>query len=515
MDGQNNGVVPPVGGEIASPNPTPVNDAAEKPTFETPNAEAAAPAPAAPAPVAPASAAPAQAAPAPNPTAQFAQSTVGSTAPQNSFATPAAQPVMTQQSVIAPAPAKKGGAGKIIAVIVIIVLLIGAGVGGFLFYRAHESNERVLADALKNVLSNGARSTAVNATVKTDEYNVELKLDQTSNTEAEASLTLDVKVSGDEIPEISGKVEAVEGKDALYVRVADYGTIANAIGELSEDEDLEYQLSAIFNSVGDSWYEIPYSTLGSDYKKSVDCAREFSKELYGGAYTDELTESFKAHPFISIDGKPTKADGYKLYKIKIDEDESEEFGKELEDGDLYSDLKKCYESASSYSTLKSNDGGVFSGLLGNGDNTVDQTITSDLGDDLDDWDDEVDDWSSNSSSNLEDVDIYLGISAWKHELKHIKINYTEDNNELNVDIDLKDAGDVQTPSNAKSLEELKTTIESSVGGSTSKMESYYEMYCTEEENYSGYASEEECKAAVDEYFGGSSDIESLINGLNI
>ena len=441
-------------------------------------------------------------------------------APQNNFATPAAQPVMTQpvmtqQPVIAPAPAKKGGAGKIIAVIVILVLLIGAGVGGFLFYRAHESNERVLADALKNVLSNGARSTAVNATVKTDEYNVELKLDQTSNSEAETSLTLDVKVTGDEIPEISGKVEAIEGKDAFYVRVADYGTIANAIGELSEDEDLEYQLSAIFNSVGDSWYEIPYSTLGSNYKKSVDCAREFSKELYGGAYTDELAESFKAHPFISIDGKPTKADGYKLYKIKIDEDEGKEFGKELEDGDLYSDFKKCYESASSYSTLKSNDGGVFSGLLGNGNNAVDQTITYDYDDDWDDWDDDDDDWSSSSSSNLEDVDIYLGISAWKHELKHIKINYTEDDNELNVDIDLKDAGDVQTPSNAKSFDDLKATIEGSVAGSNSKMESYYEMYCTKEENYSGYANEEECKEAVDEYFGSSNGIESLINGLNI
>lgn len=508
MDGQNNGVVPPVGGEIASQNPTPVNGAAEKPTFETPNAEAAAPA----------SAAPAQAAPVPNPTAQFAQSTVGSMAPQNSFAAPAAQPFMTQQPVIAPAPAKKGGAGKIIAVIVILVLLIGAGVGGFLFYRAHESNERVLADALKNMLSNGARSTAVNATVKTDEYNVELKLDQTSDSEAESSMILDVKVTGDEIPEISGKVEAVEGKDALYVRVADYGTIANAIGELYEAEEWEYQLSAIFNSVGDSWYEIPYSTLGSDYKKSVDCAREFSKELYGGAYTDELTESFEAHPFISIDGKPTKADGYKLYKIKIDEDESKEFGKELKDSDLYSDLKKCYESGSSYSTLKSNDGGIFSGLLGNGDNTVDQNITSDYDDDWDDWDnwdDEVDDWSSSSSSNLEDVDIYFGISAWKHELKHIKINYTEDDNELNVDIDLNDAGDVQTPSNAKSYDDLKAAIEGSVAGSNSKMESYYEMYCTKEDNYSGYANEEECKEAVDEYFGGSNSIESLIKGLNI
>lgn len=515
MEGQNNGVVPPVGGEIASPNPTPAptpaDNVTEKPSFEAPKTEA----PAGPAIT---SATPAESTP--NPTAQFAQSTVGTatqstfgTTAQNNFSAPQSSTTVEpmSQSVVAPAK-KKGGAGKIIAIIVILLLLIGAGVGGFLFYRAHESNERVIGDALKNMLSTGARSAAMNATIDADGAKVELKLDTTTNSEAESLMKLDVKITGDEFSEITGKVEAIEGKDAMYIRVADYGTIASAIGELQGDEELEYQLSAIFNSVGDSWYEIPYSTLGSDYKKTIDCAREFSKSLYSGAYTDELADSFKANPFITVDGKPEKADGYKLYKIKVDEDKSKAFGDELEDSDLYKDFQKCFESASSYNTLKSGDAGAFKNLLGNGVNSADQTA-----DDLvSGWDDEdSDSWGSSVNEIEEAADVYLGITPWKHELKHILINIHDTDAEGKIEIDFGDAGNVEIPSNAKSLEELKTTIESSVGGSTSKMESYYEMYCTEEDNYSGYASEAECKAAVDEYFGGSSDIESIIQGLNI
>lgn len=516
MDGQeNNGVVPPVGGEISSSTPNP--NELQTPVLETPKAEET---PAVATPEAPVNA---------NPTASFAQSTVGvsgTTATPQFTTTP--QPVMTTNAV----PGKKGSAGKIIALIVILLLLIGGGIAAFLLYRAHESDERVMADALKSILEREAMSatTTVTLTGEKGEYKgakLTLKLDSVSDSEGQGSFVIDAKLEGTgEIPDLNAKLEAVEGKEALYVKVADYGNIAQKIGELSGGEETEYMLSAMFNEIGNSWYEIPYSKLGKQYSDMMDCARGVSKDLKSGTYTKEIGETFAEYRFLSFDGKPEKVDGYKLYKVKADEELANKFLEELENTEFYKNFSKCSDSSS---TMTSGNGAsnIFKGLLGNGSNSVSKTaddlldepnniIYDDNDDYYGDWTDEPED-STNGVAVEFEPDVYFGIKGWSHKLVAIKMTGEDDGIALNMETKIEDGGSVNIPSDTKSLDDLESAITKVYN--ENRMNSRYSLYCTKEKNYSGYGTEEDCKKAVDSLFGGGSSdtsgLDSLIDGISI
>ena len=523
MDGQeNNGVVPPVGGEISSSTPNPIES--QTPVLETPKAEEA---PAVATPAAPVNA---------NPTASFAQSTVGvsgTTATPQFTTTP--QPVMTTNAV----PGKKGGAGKIIALIVILLLLIGGGIAAFLIYRAHESDERVMADALKSILERDSMSatTTVTLTGEKGEYKgakLTLNLDTVSDSEGQGSFVIDAKLEGTgEIPDLNAKLEAVEGKEALYVKVADYGNIAQKLGELSGGEETEYMLSAMFNEIGNSWYEIPYSKLGKQYSDTIDCVREVSKDLKSGTYTKELGETFAEYRFLSFDGKPEKVDGYKLYKVKADEELSSKFFEELENTEFYKNVSKCSDSSST-KTSGNGAGNIFKSLLGNGSNSASKTA-DDLLDDSetiinDDYDvdyyddyDDYDDWTVEPEDGSHGVavefepDVYFGIKGWSHKLVAIKVTGEDDGVALNMETKINDGGSVSIPSDTKSLDDLESAITKVYN--ENRMNSRYSLYCTKEKNYSGYGTEEDCKKAVDSLFGGGSSntggLDSLIDGVSI
>ncbi len=512
MDGQeNNGVVPPVGGEISSSTPNPSE--LQTPVLETPKAEEA---PAVATPEAPVNA---------NPTASFAQSTVGvsgTTATPQFTTTP--QPVMTTNAV----PGKKGGAGKIIALIVILLLLIGGGIAAFLIYRAHESDERVMADALKSILERDAMSatTTVTITGEEGEYKgakLTLNLDSVSDSEGQGSFVIDAKLEGTgEIPNLNAKLEAVEGKEALYVKVADYGNIAQKIGELSGGEETEYMLSAMFNEIGNSWYEIPYSKLGKQYSDMMDCVREVSKDLKSGAYTKEIGETFAEYRFLSFDGKPEKVDGYKLYKVKADEELASKFLEELENTEFYKNFSKCSDSSSTM-TSGNGAGNIFKGLLGNGSNSASKTA-DDLLDDpnnliYDGSDDYYDDWTDEPEGIAVEFepDVYFGITGWSHKLVAIKMTGEDDGIALNIETKIDDGGSVNIPSDTKSLDDLEAAITKVYN--ENRMNSRYSLYCTKEKNYSGYGTEEDCKKAVDSLFGGGSSdtggLDSLIDGFSI
>lgn len=526
MDEQNNnGIVPPVGGEIASPAPAAANPAdSQQPVLETP---------AAPTSV---EAAPAEsAAPVVNPTASFAQSTVGNSNPEVPAQNPApipAVPTSTNYTTAAVPAGKSGSAGKIIAIIVILLVLIGGGVGGFLFYRAHESNERVLSDALKSVIEREVVAAKTKVTVEAEEMKLTLSLDSVANADSESSMVLDASFEGNgEYPDMNAKLEAVSSKDALYVKVADYGNLATAIGEIAAKDEVEYALAAVFNKVGTDWYEIPYSELGTEYSKSVECMRDVMKDLKSGNYTDEIMKSYKQNPFIVVDGKPEKADGYKLYKVKIDENLAEKFGEDFENLGFYKDVEKCVESASrGYSSLGSKSSeNLFGNLLGNGSNSADRTVTTDLDEDYD-WDDDGEDYDYDlddddygvdydveRSSSVDPV-VKLGIKPWSHKLVFISVTAEADGANIVVESNLSEEGTVTIPSDAKSIDELKSDLEEMLNtANSSKNSEYYDLYCTEEKNFSGYENKEACEQAVDELFGGSGNtsIESLIEGFSI
>ena len=516
MDSQNNnGVVPPVGGEIAASGPAPA-----------PN----------PAPAAPAAAKPAAASTA-NPTAQFAQSTVGNNAA-------ATQPVAPKPSypgntqVVSPytnaAPAgKKGGAGKIIVIILILLLLIGLGIGGFFFYRAHESKERILSDALKSYINREAPSISSTITLtpsedpegKYGDSKIVLTLTASEDNESDNYITLDAKIESDteEVPSMNAKLEAMVGKDALYVKLADSGNLATSIGELAKDETIEYGLAAIFNKIGNDWYEIPYSKLGSSFSDAIECSRNAQADLKSGKYNDELAGAFEKYPFLSIDGKGEKADGYTLYTIKTDKDLAEKFGKELENLSFYKELNRCVESNNRSTSLKATNGSaLFETILGNGSNATDKTVGEDdlliMDNDDDLLIDEYDDSLVSVDTSDMDMTIKFGIKFWSHELVYVSMEGVDNSShtKLAVEAKISDGSNIDMPSNATDIEVLIEEISGMLNTNNAKMDEYYDLYCTEEKNFSGYGNREKCIEAVDQMFDNSgTDIESLINGLNI
>jgi len=530
-------------------NPNPVGNEGAPAAGPAP-APAAAPAPAQdpqtqiPSPVADNASA---AVPASNPTADFARATVGTEAAPAAgapatgapvaqgpvvpnVAAPVAQPYGTTASV--PAGKKGISAGKIIAIAAIFLVLVGGGLGAFFFYRAHESNERVLSDAIKNFIARESAKTVTTIDIESDDMTGKISLDASTDKDNESSMSLNLELgSKEEDMSVNGKLEAIRGKDALYVRIADYGNIADLAGELSGSSETQYQLESVFNTVGTGWYEIPYSELGDSFNKSMDCVNSVSDKIRNGDFNDEIFNAYEEHKFIEVDGDPEKKDGYKLYKIKVNEEEADKFSEKLEDSKFAEELTSCMDdmTSSMNQTSAKNNNNVFRSLLGGKYNNVAKPIVEDYDFDFDedeyefDFDDDFDydfgddyDYDFDDDYDLDDEDtdlgsssdvvpdVYLGITPWTHNLVRVEVKVAEDDTKGSVTVDIQDAEDVKAPDEFKTFDDLQGALEEAMNAvSGSRVDDYASSLCTDSNNYSGYGSYSACKDAISKHYGGS------------
>ena len=474
----------------------------------------------------PAEAAPVAPAAQPTPVAQPATSAqpMQAAAPaQPAMNTNYAQPAPVAQPYGAP---KKSHAGLIIGIVVLVLLVLG-GIGGFLFYQSHEKTERVIADGLIQFLSAKELTANTTFTVKntgedleeTDFETMKFTLVSSKNAKLESSMdaTAEIKLHGYDAIKVQG--EAMEGENAIYFRVKDTGNLSSFAAKIYADEggeesvDIKSIFESMFASIGDSWYEIPYDKIDSTgrMKKTVDCVREKASKISEDENIKKITSIYESYPFISVskDAKIEKVNGYKKYPLTIDEDKAEDFFDKLGDEEFMKEIETCGEEE-----VETN-----------------SRIYDDYDYDDDDYDYGYDDYDDDYTSDVvvepkekkdeEKYNVVLGIKPWSHELVWVGFDYEKKsesyygtNVKLDGEINLSYTSNVATPGDTKSIDELVETVQKSINDSSKKI--YYENYCTAEKNYSGYANENDCKQAVDEAFGEeaeSGDLEDLLDNL--
>lgn len=439
-----------------------------------------------------------------------------------------AQPASVSAPVAQPYGApKKSHAGLIIGIVVLIVLVLG-GVGGFLFYQQHEKTERVVADGIIKLLS--AKELTANSTFtiqNTDEIkddndveSVNITLISSKNAKLESSLdaTLELKLHG--YDPLKVQAEAMEGENAIYFRIKDTGNLSSFIANVASEDgyteniDVKSIIESMFASVGDSWYEIPYDKIDETgrAKETMDCVREKTSKITEGENLSQITSLYEEYAFISVDkdAKIEKVNGYKKYPLTIDEDKMDEFMDELSEKDFIKEIESCSES---------DDVRVYDDL---DDDYLNPSldVTNDLDDDY--YDTSIDGMTFYDEHIIEEPvkedettkKVYLGIKPWSHDLVWIGFDYEKksdrpygENIKANGEINLSYTANVATPGDTKSIDELMEAIQKSVADSSKKI--YYDNYCTADENYSGFENEAECKKAVDEAFGNDADSVEL------
>lgn len=345
--------------------------------------------------------------------------------------------------------------GLIIGLAIAAVAVIGGGVGAIAYLNWHESPEQTLADAISNVWNekNIQAEATITGEVKdkdSDFSKIELKMNMIATQNAASmsinTLSIDTKENGS----YSLSVESAYSlDDDIYFKI---GGIKEAFdGAMKNvDKDEAEELAAISGMVGgvievldDQWIKIDSDLLKEmGVKDQYDCYKEKAKALSSEEFKKKVAEIYENHGFIALkDDKVVKTeDGLSYYSIKIDDKESEAFGKEVEKLDEVKALTSCFDSE------------------------------RDTDDDEDaEWDDDLDlEFNDDIKKEEEqrDYDLLVGISGWNHTLKAVEVKSSDDDADMSIKLNLSyDEKAVELPGDAKNakdlVEELKKAIQSS------------------------------------------------------
>ena len=419
------------------------------------------------------------------------------------------------------APKKKSKVGLIVTLIIVAVLLIGGAIAAIIFYNIHESPENAISDGFTKFLTAGEEKVSGTLTAKNGGNDVKIEFNLSGKEDAySGSGKLEVEADGIAIN--AGVEMAVDGEGNIYFRLADKGNIdevlKNQLSNLSYSMDsssaeiLSGILGGVVDEIDGTWYKIPADMQSGSVKNPMSCIVEKSKALRSDDTAKKVKEAFKEHPFLKAkDGAEVKSkDGYKLYTIEVDEEESKEFSKALDEIDAYKELSKCVESSSSIlNSYDSDDYGY--------DLELDSDFDSEY--DLDEGFDSEDIVAEPETGFKFKGDMQLGVSAWSHELKYISLTSEENDTTTNLEMNIEyKVDDVNIPSDAKDIKDLTKDIMSVVSESYSK--TMISTYCTEEFEYAGRGSKEACesyiKQMMQEQFGGSDvDITDLIQNFSV
>lgn len=345
--------------------------------------------------------------------------------------------------------------GLIIGLAIAAVAVIGGGVGAIAYLNWHESPEQTLADAISNVWN--AKNIQAEATITgeakdkdSDFSKIELKMNMIATQNAASmsinNLSIDTKENGSYNLSVES---AYSLDDDIYFKI---GGIKEAFdGAMKNvDKDEAEELKAISGMVGgvievldNQWIKIDSDLLKEmGVKDQYDCYKEKAKALSSEDFKKKVAEIYENHGFIALkDDKVVKTeDGLSYYSIKIDDKESEAFGKEVEKLDEVKALTSCFDS---------------------------ELDTDD--DEDEEWDDDLDlEFNDDIKKEDEqrDYDLLVGISGWNHTLKAVEAKSSDDDADMSIKLNLSyDEKAVELPGDAKNakdlVEELKKAIQSS------------------------------------------------------
>jgi len=357
-----------------------------------------------------------------------------SAAPTPPPATPMnTDPIAFTPEPIASTPPKKSKLPLIIIAIIGAIIVAG-GVFGVLWYINYQKPERVVLDAMTNLFN--AETIELEGTVDID-FNksndlgisaIKFHLDTKSSilpSSFDSSLTFFTE-DDDEVSVYFNTIVLADGSIYLEIKSLTEALTAALPDELAPILDyFEEEL----DELDGQWYEFDIielaNTLGAEIDTNqFDCVIEAANALNDSSTRNALIDAFTNNPFIVAEPTNKTKNGGNGYTIELDSKKAETFATDLEQNGVFDNFKAC------------------------GDTEEATTHGLDITPIVEDV-----------APIIEDADLpefVFFISAWKHELTGIDINYENEDITLAASfrIYFPDQVEISAPSGAKSATTL-------------------------------------------------------------
>lgn len=420
----------------------------------------------------------------------------------------------------------------IIAIVAFVVIAIGSIVGYLSWF---QSPEKVLSDAVTNMIKADTASYKLVVPVNPDTLttqgfdldvvgNITLTFKYNENFSAVAfDTTVDVEVDGKDKISLKANVIVDEKKD-VYIKFSDINDLVtylknilltSSTGYISDEdsEKMDELIGVLVEQIDGQWIKLSDDTLGeynSDANKTKTCL-EGVAEKYGSdnKVLLEIAKLYEKNKFVLVDEKLDQKDGSFGYKIEIDEKETEKFGKEIQDLDVFKAIEDCNKIS----------------------------VTPDYDEEVDDYNYEDDydyeynyddsDTYSQPKTNTYDKENYsfeVWVDAWTHKFTKISITYQDKKSTnkqktvIEVTPDYKTKIDIKTPSGSKDVKELMDDLQNAYEEYISTLYPEYPEYpqpdypddCYDEDGFYNY-DDEDCMPEYPSPDMGKDILKSLFN----
>ena len=361
---------------------------------------------------------------------------------------PSSPPVSTEPTMPAAGtpiePAKKGRSPKILVggIIAAILVILGAGaVFGYSMW--YQNPDKVVHDAMMNLIQAKSMSMTGTATFKSDEITMDITLDSKSS-ETNGEFNVDAKVaidSGDMKQEFNAKGAGRMVDETLYVKVSGIRDLVEDVTAQSEGQIPAYA-SSIFDKIDDKWISIApsdYQDIDESISKQQVCLTDLMKKAQSDkAMTREITDLYKKNQIITIKeqlGSKEVAGVSSLgYKVGFDTVKAASFTTGLADTSFGKELKEC-------------------------------------SDDID-FKEMADSFNEEAADNSAEVSTELWVSTFGHTVTAFNVRGSDAGNTVDIAIlpTFNTNVAVEAPADATSLKTVLEEIQQAI------MESYSELY---------------------------------------
>lgn len=338
----------------------------------------------------------------------------------------APSPVSPQPPLTLKSPKKKG---LLIGIIIVIILLLGAGV--VLAYRFwYQNPEKVVTDAITHAITAKSVIYTGNLAVASDEAKVKIAVtgkqaDATGALDATATISAagtDYTVKGSALIDKSGD---------LYFKFEHLDDIVNELKKQvlgsSADSTVSSLIDQLKAKIDGTWIKVSSSDLkdfSDSYATTKTCLDNAVKTFQNDkSAAKQVTDLYKQHQFITIKKELGAKDGSLGYELTGNDDASKAFAKGLENTKLYKQLHSCDSSF----TINADD------LTASTDSSDKSTVT-------------------------------VWVSRWTHEFTKATIDDTSDGTTTNLSVEptFNQPVTVTAPAKSTTLKQLESDIENLV-----------------------------------------------------
>jgi hypothetical protein len=318
-----------------------------------------------------------------------------------------------------PAPQPKRRPKWFIPAIIAGVLVVLGGSSALAYNFWYQNPQKVISDGLMHALQAKSFTYKATANVKADTGAFTIAVtgiskDGANSADASVDMTIDNKPY-----KINGSL-VVDNKSNIYVKVAN-------VDRLLADFEMQFPANAravigdFIKKINDQWIVISndrIKTFSDAYAKMQKCSQDAVKKLQQDkSYSTEVTDLYKAHPFMKIAKELGSKDGSLGYEVAEDEAAGKAFAEGLKNTKIYKMMHDCDDSF-----------------------TVD---------------------SSDTSESTDNAKVEIWVSRWSHEITKATMNQTEDGNTTSLVFEpvFNTDKSVTTPKNAKSVDELMQDLQ--------------------------------------------------------